>query len=121
MVTPHVGKVDLFKTSGHWQKYKDDLFPDDGRRREGRWICAEGHELSFPRIEIYKSQLRSYKELPLRYAEFGTVYRYEQSGELGVVSLAYAALLKMTRILFVTPDQLNEEFLEGCRSHSRRR
>ncbi|KPQ34891.1 MAG: threonine--tRNA ligase [Phormidesmis priestleyi Ana] len=109
VVTPHVGKVDLFKTSGHWQKYKDDLFPMMGEDEKDGFVLKA---MNCPfHIEIYKSQLRSYKELPLRLAEFGTVYRYEQSGELGGLTRV-RGFTQDDAHLFVTPDQLNDEFLK---------
>jgi threonyl-tRNA synthetase len=109
VVTPHVGKVDLFKLSGHWQKYKEDLFPMMGNSElEGFVLKA----MNCPfHIEIYRSQLRSYRELPLRLAEFGTVYRYEQSGELGGLTRV-RGFTQDDAHLFVTPDQLDEEFLK---------
>ncbi len=109
VVTPHVGKVDLFKLSGHWQKYKDDLFPMMGEN-ENEGFVLKAMNCPF-HVEIYKSQLRSYKELPLRYAEFGTVYRYEQSGELGGLTRV-RGFTQDDAHLFVTPEQLNEEFLK---------
>lgn len=84
VVSPHVGRVELFKKSGHWQKYKDDLFPMMGESEEEGFVLKA---MNCPfHIQIYQSDLRSYRELPMRLAEFGTVYRYEQSGELGGVN-----------------------------------
>lgn len=109
VVTPHIGKVDLFKLSGHWQKYREDLFPMMGENEQEGFVLKA---MNCPfHIEIYKSQLRSYKELPLRFAEFGTVYRYEQSGELGGLTRV-RGFTQDDAHLFVTPDQLNEEFLK---------
>ena len=109
VVTPHVGKVDLFKLSGHWQKYREDLFPMMGENEKEGFVLKA---MNCPfHIEIYKSQLRSYKELPLRFAEFGTVYRYEQSGELGGLTRV-RGFTQDDAHLFVTPEQLNEEFLK---------
>lgn len=113
VVTPHIGKVDLFKISGHWQKYKQDMFPmmaDDAE--------AEAAEQGFAlkpmncpfHIQIYKNELRSYRELPMRLAEFGTVYRYEQSGELGGLTRVRGFTVDDSH-LFVTPEQLDAEFL----------
>ncbi|MEM9088317.1 MAG: threonine--tRNA ligase [Cyanobacteria bacterium P01_F01_bin.53] len=109
VATPHVGKVDLFKTSGHWQKYSEDLFPMMGKSEDEGFVMKA---MNCPfHIEIYKSQLRSYKELPLRLAEFGTVYRYEQSGELGGLTRV-RGFTQDDAHLFLTPEQLSEEFLK---------
>jgi threonyl-tRNA synthetase len=108
VVTPHIAKVDLFKLSGHWQKYKDDLFPMMGLTEDEGFVLKA---MNCPfHVQIYKSQLRSYKELPLRYAEFGTVYRYEQSGELGGLTRV-RGFTQDDAHLFVTPEQLDDEFL----------
>ncbi|MGI8933785.1 threonine--tRNA ligase [Leptolyngbya sp. BC1307] len=109
VVTPHIGRVELFKLSGHWQKYKEDLFPMMGKTEEEGFVLKA---MNCPfHVQIYKSQLRSYKELPLRYAEFGTVYRYEQSGELSGLTRV-RGFTQDDAHLFITPDQLNEEFLK---------
>ena len=109
VVTPHVGRVDLFKTSGHWQKYSEDLFPMMGKSEDEGFVLKA---MNCPfHVQIYKSQLRSYKELPIRLAEFGTVYRYEQSGELGGLTRV-RGFTQDDAHLFVTPDQLNDEFLK---------
>ncbi|AHB88818.1 threonyl-tRNA synthetase ThrS [Thermosynechococcus sp. NK55a] len=113
VVTPHIARVDLFKTSGHWQKYKEDMFPLMAEDAE-----AAAHEQGFVlkpmncpfHIQIYKSELRSYRDLPLRLAEFGTVYRYEQSGELGGLTRVRGFTVDDSH-LFVTPEQLDAEFL----------
>lgn len=109
VVTPHIGRVDLFKTSGHWQKYRDDLFPMMGASEDEGFVLKA---MNCPfHIQIYKSSLRSYRELPLRFAEFGTVYRYEQSGELGGLTRV-RGFTQDDAHLFVTPEQLNDEFLK---------
>ena len=114
VVTPHIAKVDLFKTSGHWQKYSEDMFPmmaetDDDRTAEQGFVMKP---MNCPfHIQIYKNELRSYKELPMRLAEFGTVYRYEQSGELGGLTRVRGFTVDDAH-LFVTPDQLDDEFLK---------
>ncbi len=109
VVTPHVGRVDLFKTSGHWQKYAEDLFPMMGESEDEGFVLKA---MNCPfHVQIYKSQLRSYKELPLRLAEFGTVYRFEQSGELGGLTRV-RGFTQDDAHLFVTPDQLDKEFLK---------
>jgi threonyl-tRNA synthetase len=109
VVTPHIGRVELFKTSGHWQKYKDDLFPMMGDD-EAEGFVLKAMNCPF-HVQIYKSALRSYKELPIRLAEFGTVYRYEQSGELGGLTRV-RGFTQDDAHLFVTPDQLDDEFLK---------
>jgi threonyl-tRNA synthetase len=109
VITPHIGRVELFKTSGHWQKYKDDLFPMMGSEEEEGFVLKA---MNCPfHIQIYKSTLRSYRELPLRLAEFGTVYRYEQSGELGGLTRV-RGFTQDDAHLFVTPEQLDDEFLK---------
>ncbi|MCW6048931.1 threonine--tRNA ligase [Lyngbya sp. CCAP 1446/10] len=113
VVTPHIARVDLFKISGHWQKYKEDMFPLMAEDAE-----AAANEQGFVmkpmncpfHIQIYKSELRSYRELPMRLAEFGTVYRYEQSGELGGLTRVRGFTVDDSH-LFVTPEQLDAEFL----------
>lgn len=113
VVTPHIARVDLFKTSGHWQKYKEDMFPLMAEDEEAKAI-EQGFVLkpmNCPfHIQIYKSELRSYRELPMRLAEFGTVYRYEQSGELGGLTRVRGFTVDDSH-LFVTPEQLDSEFL----------
>lgn len=114
VVTPHIGRVDLFKTSGHWQKYREDLFPmmaesDEARQHEEGFVLKA---MNCPfHVQIYKSQLRSYRELPMRLAEFGTVYRYEQSGELGGLTRV-RGFTQDDAHLFVTPEQLDDEFIK---------
>jgi threonyl-tRNA synthetase len=110
VVTPHLARTDLFKTSGHWQLYKDDMFPLMGTNPDDD---SEGFVLkpmNCPHhIQIYKSELRSYRELPMRLAEFGTVYRYEQSGELGGLTRVRGFTVDDAH-LFVMPSQLDDEF-----------
>lgn len=109
VVTPHVGRVELFKTSGHWQKYKEDLFPMMGPTEEEGFVLKA---MNCPfHVQIYQSELRSYRDLPIRLAEFGTVYRYEQSGELGGLTRV-RGFTQDDAHLFVTPDQLDDEFLK---------
>ncbi|HIK19375.1 MAG TPA: threonine--tRNA ligase [Leptolyngbyaceae cyanobacterium M33_DOE_097] len=114
VVTPHIGRVDLFKISGHWQNYKEDMFPmmaeDDAARLLEQGFALKPMNCPF-HIQIYKSELRSYRELPMRLAEFGTVYRYEQSGELGGLTRVRGFTVDDSH-LFVTPDQLEDEFLK---------
>ncbi|RUR75438.1 threonine--tRNA ligase [Nostoc sp. PCC 7120 = FACHB-418] len=113
VVTPHIARVDLFKTSGHWQKYKEDMFPlmaeDEAAAAIEQGFVLKPMNCPF-HIQIYKSELRSYRELPMRLAEFGTVYRYEQSGELGGLTRVRGFTVDDSH-LFVTPEQLDNEFL----------
>ena len=114
VVTPHIARTDLFKTSGHWQKYKEDMFPmmaeDDSDRADELGFVMKPMNCPF-HIQIFKSELRSYRELPIRFAEFGTVYRYEQSGELGGLTRVRGFTVDDAH-LFVTPEQLDDEFLK---------
>ena len=113
VVTPHIARVDLFKISGHWQKYKEDMFPlmaeDEESAAKEQGFVMKPMNCPF-HIQIYKSELRSYRELPMRLAEFGTVYRYEQSGELGGLTRVRGFTVDDSH-LFVTPEQLDQEFL----------
>ncbi len=114
VVTPHIARVDLFKTSGHWQKYKEDMFPlmsdDDQAAAVEEGFVLKPMNCPF-HIQIYKNELRSYRHLPMRLAEFGTVYRYEQSGELGGLTRVRGFTVDDSH-LFVTPEQLDQEFLD---------
>lgn len=111
VVTPHIGKLDLYRTSGHYPYYKDSQYSP---------IDVDGEEfllkpMNCPHhIMIYKSDLHSYRDLPVRYAEFGTVYRYEQSGELSGLTRVRGFTIDDSH-LFVTPDQLLDEFIEVVR------
>ena len=113
VVTPHIARVDLFKTSGHWQKYKEDMFPmmaeDEAAVALEQGFVLKPMNCPF-HIQIYKNELRSYRDLPIRLAEFGTVYRYEQSGELGGLTRVRGFTVDDSH-LFVTPEQLDGEFL----------
>ncbi len=113
VVTPHISRVELFKQSGHWQKYKEDMFPMMAESEADR-LLEQGFvmkPMNCPfHIQIYKSSLRSYRELPMRLAEFGTVYRYEQSGELGGLTRVRGFTVDDSH-LFVTPEQLDDEFM----------
>jgi threonyl-tRNA synthetase len=113
VTTPHIARVDLFKTSGHWQKYKEDMFPlmaeDEEAALQEQGFVLKPMNCPF-HIQIFKSELRSYRELPMRLAEFGTVYRYEQSGELGGLTRVRGFTVDDSH-LFVTPEQLDSEFL----------
>jgi threonyl-tRNA synthetase len=113
VVTPHIAKVDLFKISGHWQKYKEDSFPmmaeNEAAAEQEQGFVIKSMSCPF-HTQIYKSELRSYRDLPMRLAEFATVYRYEQSGELGGLTRV-RGFTQDDAHLFVTPEQLNEEFV----------
>ncbi|MCL2923873.1 MAG: threonine--tRNA ligase [Trichodesmium sp. MAG_R04] len=111
--TPHIARIDLFKTSGHWQKYKEDMFPmmaeDEQAEALEQGFVLKPMNCPF-HIQIYKNELRSYRELPIRLAEFGTVYRHEKSGELGGLTRV-RGFTQDDSHLFVTPEQLDAEFL----------
>ncbi|PSP17903.1 MAG: threonine--tRNA ligase [Cyanobacteria bacterium QS_8_64_29] len=113
VVTPHIARVDLFKTSGHWQKYREDMFPlmadDEAAPAQEEGFVLKPMNCPF-HIQIYQNELRSYRDLPLRLAEFGTVYRHEQSGELGGLTRVRGFTVDDAH-LFVTPEQLDAEFL----------
>ncbi len=106
VVTPHIGKIDLYKTSGHYPYYKDSQYApiqvDDEEFLLRPMNCPH-------HIMIYKSEMRSYRDLPLRLAEFGTVYRYEQSGELNGLTRVRGFTVDDAH-LFVAPNQLLGEF-----------
>ncbi len=116
VITPHIGKIDLYKTSGHWYTYRDSIFPvveeipnDDPENPQGEMYLLK--PMNCPHhIEIYKNEPRSYRDLPLRLAEFGTVYRYEQSGELSGMMRVRSFTVDDSH-LFVTPEQLQQEFI----------
>ncbi len=108
VITPHIGNVELYKTSGHYQKYGADSFRPITTPTEGEEFFLK--PMNCPHhCEIYASKPRSYKDLPLRFAEFGTVYRYEQSGELHGLTRV-RGFTQDDAHLFVRPDQLLEEF-----------
>lgn len=108
VITPHIGNVNLYKTSGHYQKYGKDSFQVITTPQEGEEFMLK--PMNCPHhCEIYKFKPRSYKDLPIRFAEFGTVYRYEQSGELHGLTRV-RGFTQDDAHLFCTPDQLKEEF-----------
>jgi threonyl-tRNA synthetase len=108
IITPHIGDVRLYKTSGHYEKYGKDSFQVIHTPQEGEEYMLK--PMNCPHhCEIYKSKPRSYKDLPIRYAEFGTVYRYEQSGELHGLTRVRGFTQDDAHI-FCTPDQLKDEF-----------
>jgi threonyl-tRNA synthetase len=109
VMTPHIGNVNLYKTSGHFQKYGADSFQPINTPIEGEQFMLK--PMNCPHhCEIYKSKPHSYKDLPLRMAEFGTVYRYEQSGELHGLTRVRGFTQDDAHI-FCTPDQVKAEFV----------
>lgn len=110
VITPHIGHKQLYITSGHYAKYGKDSFQPIHTPEEGEEFLLK--PMNCPHhCEIYKTFPRSYKELPLRLAEFGTVYRYEQSGELHGLTRVRGFTQDDAHI-FCTPDQVKEEFLK---------
>ncbi len=108
VVTPHIGSKDLYVTSGHYAKYGKDSFQPIHTPQEGEEYMLK--PMNCPHhCEIFRSSPRSYKDLPLRFAEFGTVYRYEQSGELHGLTRV-RSFTQDDAHMFVTPDQLKGEF-----------
>lgn len=108
VITPHIGDVHLYKTSGHYQKYGQDSFRTITTPFEGEEYMLK--PMNCPHhVEIYKSKPHSYKDLPVRLAEFGTVYRYEQSGELHGLTRVRSFTQDDAHI-FCTPEQLKDEF-----------
>ncbi|MDY5824661.1 MAG: threonine--tRNA ligase [Candidatus Coprenecus sp.] len=108
VITPHIGQKELYVTSGHYAKYGQDSFRPITTPQEGEEFLLK--PMNCPHhCEIYRSKPRSYKDLPLRFAEFGTVYRYEQSGELHGLTRVRGFTQDDAHI-FCRPDQLKEEF-----------
>ena len=110
VITPHIGNKQLYVTSGHYAKYGKDSFqpihtPEEGEEYFLKPMNCPHH------CEIYKTSPRSYKDLPLRFAEFGTVYRYEQSGELHGLTRV-RGFTQDDAHLYCTPEQLKDEFLK---------
>ncbi|MCZ4410187.1 threonine--tRNA ligase [Cryomorphaceae bacterium 1068] len=108
VITPHIGSKELYVTSGHYAKYgKDSFQPIQTPHEDEEYLLKP---MNCPHhCEIYKSEPRSYKDLPIRFAEFGTVYRYEQSGELHGLTRVRGFTQDDAHI-FCTPDQVKEEF-----------
>ena len=110
VMTPHIGGKQLYVTSGHYAKYGKDSFQPIHTPQEGEEFLLK--PMNCPHhCEIFKSFPRSYKDLPLRFAEFGTVYRYEQSGELHGLTRV-RGFTQDDAHLFCRPDQLKDEFLK---------
>lgn len=109
VITPHIGHKHLYTTSGHWEKYGQDSFQPIHTPREGEEFLLK--PMNCPHhCEIFGHKPRSYRELPIRIAEFGTVYRYEQSGELHGLTRVRSFTQDDAHI-FCTPDQVKNEFL----------
>jgi threonyl-tRNA synthetase len=108
VITPHIGHKNLYVTSGHYEKYGKDSFQPIQTPQEGEEFFLK--PMNCPHhCEIYKTKPRSYKDLPVRYAEFGTVYRYEQSGELHGLTRV-RGFTQDDAHLFCRPDQVKDEF-----------
>ncbi|MDT3357173.1 MAG: threonine--tRNA ligase [Bacteroidota bacterium] len=108
VVTPHIGSKNLYVTSGHYAKYGKDSFQPIHTPQEGEEYMLK--PMNCPHhCEIFRSSPRSYKDLPIRFAEFGTVYRYEQSGELHGLTRV-RSFTQDDAHMFVRPDQLKDEF-----------
>lgn len=109
VTTPHIGKKELYQTSGHWEKYGEDSFHPISTPKEGEEFLLK--PMNCPHhCEIFAHRPHSYRDLPLRIAEFGTVYRYEQSGELHGLSRVRGFTQDDAHI-FCTPEQVKTEFL----------
>lgn len=110
VVTPHIAHKNLYVTSGHYEKYGADAFQPIKTPQEGEEFFLK--PMNCPHhCEIYKTKPRSYKDLPVRYSEFGTVYRYEQSGELHGLTRV-RGFTQDDAHLFCRPDQVKEEFMK---------
>ena len=108
VVTPHIGSKQLYETSGHWEKYGEDSFQPIKTPEEGEEFMLK--PMNCPHhCEIFKARPRSYRDLPMRLAEFGTVYRYEQSGELHGLTRV-RGFTQDDAHLFCTNDQVEDEF-----------
>jgi threonyl-tRNA synthetase len=108
VISPHIGNVELYKTSGHYAKYGEDSFKPISTPHEGEEFFLK--PMNCPHhCEMYKTTPKSYKDLPVRFAEFGTVYRYEQSGELHGLTRV-RGFTQDDAHLFCTPEQVKEEF-----------
>ena len=109
VITPHIGHKDLYVCSGHYEKYGEDSFQPIKTPNEGEEFFLK--PMNCPHhCEIYKAKQYSYKDLPVRFAEFGTIYRYEQSGELHGLTRV-RGFTQDDAHLFVRPDQVKQEFM----------
>ena len=105
LVTPHIGKLDLWKTSGHWELYRENMYSPFGIDEEEYMLKP----MNCPfHVKIYNSKIRSYRDLPVRYAELGTVYRYERSGVLHGLTRVRGFTQDDAHII-CTPEQLSQE------------
>lgn len=113
VITPHIGRLELYRTSGHYPYYKESQFPPMLLDEGGDGVEEDGYLLkpmNCPHhTQIYADKPRSYRDLPIRYAEFGTVYRYEQSGELGGLTRVRGFTQDDAHI-FCTAEQVKDEF-----------
>ncbi len=110
VITPHIAKKELYETSGHWEKYGEDSFQPIQTPKEGEVFMLK--PMNCPHhCEIYANEPRSYRDLPYRLAEFGNVYRYEQTGELHGLTRV-RGFTQDDAHLFCTPDQVKGEFLD---------
>lgn len=108
VITPHIANIKLYEKSGHILTFREKMFPFMEDEEKETYILKP---MNCPfHIEIYASQMRSYRDLPIRYAEFGTVHRYEQSGEVTGI-LRARGFTQDDAHLFVTPEQLEDEFI----------
>jgi len=108
VVTPHIGKLELWKTSGHWKLYRENMYPPidvENEKYELKPMNCPFH------VKIYQSKIRSYKDLPIKYAELGTVYRYERSGVLHGLTRVRAFTQDDAHI-WCAPEQLNDEVIK---------
>jgi threonyl-tRNA synthetase len=107
VITPHIGRLELYRTSGHYPYYSDSQFPPMLDAEEEGYLLKP---MNCPHhTQIYAAKPHSYRELPIRLAEFGTVYRYEQSGELGGLTRVRGFTVDDAH-LFCTPEQVKDEF-----------
>ena len=110
VITPHIGKIDLYRTSGHYPYYEHGLFPTMETGQDAGYLLKP---MNCPHhIQIYKDEQRSYRDLPVRLSEFGTVYRFEQSGELSGL-IRVRGFTQDDAHIFCTPEQLAAE-IESC-------
>ncbi len=110
VITPHIGKIDLYRTSGHYPYYEHGLFPTMETGQDAGYLLKP---MNCPHhIQIYKVEQRSYRDLPVRLSEFGTVYRFEQSGELSGL-IRVRGFTQDDAHIFCTPEQLAAE-IESC-------
>ncbi|MBU0558801.1 MAG: threonine--tRNA ligase [Bacteroidetes bacterium] len=109
VITPHIGNINLYKTSGHYPYYKDSQFPTMQLGDNEEYLLKP---MNCPHhFQIYDTKVRSYKDLPIRYSEFGTVYRYEQSGELNGLTRVRCFSVDDSH-MFVRQDQLKDEICD---------